>query len=51
MNVVSMQVLMDYFTDTSVAPFNRDFVEIEDPLCNDVSIYNGSVSLIRREEI
>ena len=32
----ALSILLDYLTDTSVAPLNREFVEIDDPLSNDV---------------
>ncbi|XP_035211557.1 uncharacterized protein C05D11.1-like [Stegodyphus dumicola] len=43
-----VDLLMDYFTDTSVSPLNRDFVEIEDPLCNqvDFTVVQNAVSCI-----
>ncbi|GFS72170.1 uncharacterized protein C05D11.1 [Nephila pilipes] len=34
--LLSIQILMDYLTDTSVSPLNRELVETEDPLCNQV---------------
>ncbi|CAL1295066.1 unnamed protein product [Larinioides sclopetarius] len=34
--LISIQILMDYLTDTSVSPLNRELVETEDPLCNQV---------------
>ena len=36
--MTSILVLMEYLTDTAVAPLQRDFVEIEDPYCNRVNI-------------
>ncbi|XP_054720900.1 uncharacterized protein C05D11.1-like [Uloborus diversus] len=46
--LISIQVLMDYFTDTSVSPLNREFVEIEDHLCNqvDYTVIENQVSCI-----
>ena len=35
--MAALQVLMEYLTDTSVAPLQRDFVERDDPFCNRVS--------------
>ena len=31
-----MKMLLDYLTDTPVAPLQRELVETEDPLCGDV---------------
>ena len=33
----ALNVLLEYLTDTAVAPVQRDFVEIEDPFCTGVS--------------
>ena len=38
--MAALQVLMEYLTDTSVAPLQRDFVEMEDPFCSKVTKYN-----------
>ncbi|XP_033646112.1 uncharacterized protein C05D11.1-like [Asterias rubens] len=35
-SMAALQVLMEYLTDTSVAPLQRDFVERDDPFCNRV---------------
>ncbi len=32
-----MGVLLEYLTDTPVAPLQRELVEVDDPLCSDVS--------------
>lgn len=32
-----MGVLLEYLTDTPVAPLQRDLVEVDDPFCSDVS--------------
>nr|XP_042906689.1 uncharacterized protein C05D11.1 isoform X2 [Parasteatoda tepidariorum] len=47
-SLVSMQLLMDYFTDTSVSPLNRDLVEIDDAYCNqvDYTVIENQVSCI-----
>ncbi|XP_064616831.1 uncharacterized protein C05D11.1-like [Liolophura sinensis] len=37
--VLSCMVLLEYLTETPIAPFQRDFVEINDPLCSKVG-YN-----------
>ncbi|GFX44862.1 uncharacterized protein C05D11.1 [Trichonephila clavipes] len=34
--LISIQILMDYLTDTSVSPLNRELIETDDPLCNQV---------------
>ena len=31
-----IMVLMEYLTDTAVAPLQRDFVELDDPFCSRV---------------
>ena len=31
-------IILEYLTDTSVAPLQRDFVEIEDPFCSKVCL-------------
>lgn len=36
-DVLAVQVLMEYLTDTSISPLQREFVENESPYCNDVS--------------
>ena len=35
--MTAMLIVLEYLTDTAVAPLQRDFVEIEDPFCSDVS--------------
>jgi Zn-dependent M16 (insulinase) family peptidase len=35
-NMTAMQILMEYLTDTPVAPLQRDLVEVDDPYCCDV---------------
>ena len=35
----ALSILLDYLTDTSVAPLNREFVEIDDPLSNGVRAF------------
>ena len=40
-------MLLDYLTDTPVAPLQRELVEIDDPLCGDVR--NNSSSLLNNE--
>lgn len=32
----AIMVLMEYLTDTAVAPLQRDFVEVPDPYCSKV---------------
>ncbi|XP_011407072.2 PREDICTED: uncharacterized protein C05D11.1-like [Amphimedon queenslandica] len=34
--MTAMEVIMEYLTDTPVAPLQRELVEIEDPYCSDV---------------
>ncbi|XP_041346924.1 LOW QUALITY PROTEIN: uncharacterized protein C05D11.1-like, partial [Gigantopelta aegis] len=36
--MTAMEVLMEYLTDTPVAPLQRDLVEIEEPYCCDVDV-------------
>ena len=36
--ILALTVLMEYLTDTSVAPLQRDFVELDDPYCSRVSL-------------
>lgn len=33
----ALSVLLDYLTDTSIAPLQRELVEIPDPYCSDIS--------------
>lgn len=33
----ALSVILDYLTDTSIAPLQRELVEIPDPFCNDIS--------------
>ena len=33
----AIMVLMEYLTDTAVAPLQRDFVEVAEPFCSQVS--------------
>ena len=40
-------MLLDYLTDTPVAPLQRELVEIDDPLCGDVR--KNSSSLLNNE--
>ena len=35
--IQGIKMLFNYLTDTPVAPLQRDLVEIEEPLCGDVS--------------
>lgn len=35
---IAMEVLMEYLTDTPVAPLQRELVEVEDPFCSDVEL-------------
>ncbi|XP_038073979.1 uncharacterized protein C05D11.1-like isoform X2 [Patiria miniata] len=46
--MAAVQVLMEYLTDTSVAPLQRDFVELEDPYCSKVrySVIEASESCV-----
>ncbi len=37
--VTALYVMMEYLTDTAVAPLQREFVEIEDPYCSRVSFF------------
>ena len=41
--VTALYVMMEYLTDTAVAPLQREFVEIEDPYCSRVSILNPQI--------
>ncbi len=34
--IVACEVLWEYLTDSPIAPLQRDFVEVPEPLCNDV---------------
>lgn len=33
-----MMVLLEYLTDTAVAPLQRDFVELNEPYCSNVCL-------------
>lgn len=33
----ALSVILDYLTDTSIAPLQRELVEIPDPFCSDIS--------------
>ncbi|XP_022082849.1 uncharacterized protein C05D11.1-like [Acanthaster planci] len=46
--MAALQVLMEYLTDTSVAPLQRDFVEIKNPFCSKVrySVIEASESCV-----
>lgn len=35
-DVTAVKILLSYLTDTSVAPLQKDLVEIEEPLCGDI---------------
>ena len=35
--MTALSVLLDYLTDTPIAPLQRDLVEIPDPFCSDIS--------------
>ena len=34
----AIMVLMEYLTDTAVAPLQRDFVEVPEPFCSQVAL-------------
>ncbi|XP_015753163.1 PREDICTED: uncharacterized protein C05D11.1-like [Acropora digitifera] len=36
-NVSAVSVMLDYLSDTSIAPLQRELVEIQDPFCSDIS--------------
>lgn len=36
-SVSSVSVMLDYLSDTSIAPLQRELVEIQDPFCSDIS--------------
>ena len=40
----ALMILMEYLTDTVVAPLQRDFVEIDDPYCSRVCIAETSAN-------
>eukprot|EP00795_Rhopilema_esculentum_P010840 gene10840-19657_t len=36
--LAALDILMQYLTDTSAAPLQKELVEIEDPLCSDIPL-------------
>jgi Zn-dependent M16 (insulinase) family peptidase len=34
--MAAVMILMEYLTDTAVAPLQRDFVELTEPYCSEV---------------
>ena len=36
-SVSAVSVMLDYLSDTSIAPLQRELVEIQDPFCSDIS--------------
>lgn len=51
----ALSVILDYLTDTSIAPLQRELVEIPDPFCSDISSdvmeFLESAFLIKAENV
>lgn len=51
----ALSVILDYLTDTSIAPLQRELVEIADPFCSDISSdvmeFLESAFLIKAENV
>ena len=47
-NFTAMGSLLEYLTETSVAPLQRDLVEVSDPFCSDVQqlVLENAVSCV-----
>jgi Zn-dependent M16 (insulinase) family peptidase len=35
----ALNVLLDYLADSPISPIQRDFVEVEEPYCSEVGIF------------
>lgn len=51
----ALSIILDYLTDTSIAPLQRELVEIPDPFCSDISCdtmtFLASSFLIKAENV
>ena len=51
----TLSIILDYLTDTSIAPLQRELVEIPDPFCSDICCdvmeFLESASLIKAENV
>ena len=51
----ALSVLLDYLSDTSIAPLQRELVEISDPFCSDISCdvleFSRSCFVIKAENV
>lgn len=54
-SISTLSVILDYLTDTSIAPLQRELVEIPDPFCSDISCdvmeFLESALLIKAENV
>lgn len=54
-SLTALSVILDYLTDTSIAPLQQELVEIADPFCSDISCdvmeFLESAFLIKAENV
>ena len=54
-SLATLSVILDYLTDTSIAPLQRELVEIPDPFCSDIGCHEleflESAFLIKAENV
>ena len=43
--LAAVMILLEYLTDTAVAPLQRQFVELSDPYCSNVRFFQSVISL------
>ena len=50
-DLAALDILMQYLTDTSAAPLQKELVEIEDPFCSDVRLIKKFIDKCLRKRI
>ena len=45
LTLAALQILINYLTDTAVAPLRQDFVQTAEPYCSSVNIYISEQTL------